>query len=326
MLNNEVVFVCDIVENHSNVTIDTKDLETPTCVYFDEVYNALSKISSQVTVYRSPDELIDHISTHKNSVVISLWSGKDNRNRKAFIPSICEAYHIPYVGADSYIHTICTDKHLTKQLCKTYNIKFPRDQIIYSAYDLKRVQHLNYPVVIKPNLEGGSIGIFQRNLVDTPDEAKTISLELLEHYDSILAEEYIPGHEISVCVAGPAQDIKVFQSIQVHVDGKTYFDHDIFSVETKKIDPGRRTRNVNNDLLTSKEKQQLRSLYASMGKVEMIRFDGRVNKNGFNLIELTPDCNLGRSGSMALAFRASGYSFEEMFEYLIRVAIDRQMQ
>lgn len=321
MFEKEIVFVCDVIENHNTATIKTKDLETPSRSYFDEVYNALLKLTNQVTVYKSPKELIDHITDHKDSVVFSLWAGKDNRNRKALIPSICEAYHIPYVGADSYIHTICADKHLAKQLCNSYGIKTPRDQLILSASDTKKLRYLKYPVVVKPNLEGGSIGIFQRNLVDSPDDAKEICLELLENFDSILAEEYIQGQEISVCVSGTKQDIMIFQSVQVQIDGKTYFDHDIFSVETKKISPSRRSRQVNNSLLTEKEKQQLSALYASMGKVDMIRFDGRVNKDGFFLIELTPDCNLGKSSSMAMAFQTKGYSYEEMFNYLLHLAI-----
>jgi len=57
-----------------------------------------------------------------------------------------------------------------------------------------------FPVVIKPNFEGGSIGIFNKNLVDCYEDAICIGKELLLSYCPLLAEEYVEGEEISYCI------------------------------------------------------------------------------------------------------------------------------
>ena len=198
MLDREIVFIADRVKNHDNATIYSYDLEKLADEYFEQMRSSLNSCASTVTYYSSPNAFLDHISEHKESLVFSLWSGESLKNRRALIPSICEAYGIPYVGADPYIHTICADKHLCKMLCKRCDISFANDVIISSAYDFPLLKKFKYPAVVKPNFEGGSIGIFNSNLVNNYNDATLACQTLLSNFSQLIVEEYIPGEEINV--------------------------------------------------------------------------------------------------------------------------------
>lgn len=57
------------------------------------------------------------------------------------------------------------------------------------------------------------------------------------------------------------------------------------------------------------------------GKTELIRIDGRLNKTGFYLLELSTDVGLSPVSTMTQAFESAGYSYQDMFEILLSNAI-----
>lgn len=320
MLNQEVVFIADRVHNYENATISNRNLEMLTDTYYNTVTSALKNIAPAVAIYDTPKEFLDKIQKHKNSIVLSLWSGTGLRYRRALIPSICEAYGIKYVGADPYVQTICADKHISKSLCSSADLSTPKDVVLSSKYDFSLLDTLHFPVVIKPNFEGGSIGIFKENLVNNYKEAIQVSLRLLSEFNQILAEEYICGEEISICIAGTHREISVCQAVRHVINGKTFFDREILGAETKKINQDEHTSDIITNRFPNNEIEKALALFNLLGKVEMMRIDGRLYNNKFSVIELTPDCSLSATSSMYFAFSAEGYSYDEMIEMLCKNA------
>ncbi len=320
-LNANIVFVAEHIDSHSNATIHSTDLEMLNDTYYQQVNNALQDICDQLTYYSSPKRLIENAKLHKSDVVLSLWSGEKSRNRRALIPSICEAYGIAYVGADSYVHTISQDKYLSKLICREHGILCPNGVLIDSNHDYNLINSLKFPVVIKPNCEGGSIGIFAENLANNYQEAIQVCSNLLPQFTPLIVEEYVPGEEVSVCIAGTHEKNLIFQVVRQYIGDKTFLDHEIFSAEIKKIDNSNRHRDLITKRFPNSEKDKLIELYQSLGKVEVIRFDGRLNNEGFHMIEFTPDCSLSLSSSVSLSFREEGYSYKDMFQFLCNNAL-----
>lgn len=321
MIDKTLIFIADRVPDHKNATLSSRDLEKVANNYFNSMMKALSAISSSVIHYSSPAEFMEHIAEHKDCIVLSLWSGENSRNRRALVPSICEAYGIPYIGGDSYIQTICADKHLAKVFCRQHGVDTARDVIISRASDFPILKTLHYPAVVKPNFEGGSIGIMNKNLVDSYEEAESVCTELLPIFQQLLVEEYVPGEEISVCIAGAGDQIDVFEVIRIVVGGQSYFAHALYGAETKKAGMASIKREIITEHLPDHLRNKLLALYKSMGKVDVMRIDGRLSSKGFTVIELTPDCNLSSKGSMGLAFQRAGYTHAEMLQRLCENAL-----
>lgn len=322
MINKNIVLIADRVKNHNNANIKSTTLEFAEDDYFNALYASLKELDANLVHYENPKDFLKNINLHKNDVVLSIWSGEKSRNRKALVPSICEAHNIPYVGADSYLHIVSADKHLSKEICNHFNIPSANDVLIYDEKDLWLLENLKFPIIIKPNLEGGSIGIFKNSFVKNTIDAKKVSRDLLKSFSPIIAEEYLVGEEVSVCIAGINESIDVFQIMEQKIGDKSFFTHEILSAEIKKTHDCPRTIKPANDALPWDEKNKLLNLFNSLGKVEVMRIDGRINNKKFYLIELTPDCSLNITGSVSLAFKNAGYTYKRMLEVLIENAIN----
>src|ERR1700693_1413354 len=109
-LSMNVVLIADRIKSFEDVDLASNDLELIEDSYFDDLFESLSNLFRKVHVYESPMKFLSSIANHKQDFVFSIWSGKNSRNRRALVPSICEAYNIPYLGADTYTNILCQDK------------------------------------------------------------------------------------------------------------------------------------------------------------------------------------------------------------------------
>lgn len=314
---NNVVLICDRVANREGINLYSDNLEFTSNTYFNAISKALVEYASEVYFYEQPSEFIDNIGKHKNDIVISaIWSGTKSRNRKSLIAAICEAYNIKYVGADSYVQSICQDKQLSKVLLDGTCIKAPRG-ILFSPGNLnyQNLDFLNFPVIVKPNLEGSSIGISDNSIADTKESAIHNIENIVNVFPSVLVEEYIPGREISICCVGK-NTVDLMEAVELQIDGKNFFEKQVWGYESKKGGKCKVTRKVVTPEIPRSVLDAAKKIFLSLGKVDYMRIDGRLYHDQFYLIEFTPDCSLHPDCFMYEAFRYNGYSYNEMIAAL----------
>ena len=105
---------------------------------------------------------------------------------------------VKYTGSDKNSSILCIDKHASKELVLKEEILTP-DWISLSLDDKLIENNLKYPLVVKPNSEGSTIG-----LTIIKDSSKlTDAVNLARKFDKkILLESFIAGREITVTVVG----------------------------------------------------------------------------------------------------------------------------
>ncbi|MFY4759775.1 hypothetical protein ACOTV0_05985 [Aliarcobacter butzleri] len=163
---NNIILVADIFEHtEENINFNSTTLEKPSQKYIDDVVNALKKYSKQVFVCNSPKELNIHLLKNSVDFVMTIYGGEISRNRLALVPAICESMNVKFLGADVYNRIICQDKNLCKMFAKKFNILSPNSILVDSEDDLYLIKSLKFPLVIKPNYEGSSIGISNMNFL-----------------------------------------------------------------------------------------------------------------------------------------------------------------
>ena len=313
-----IVIISDRVENRDGIDIFSNNLEFSSPTVFNALKNAAENLFSKVYYYDSPKDFMDNIGKHKNDYVLAtVWSGSDTRNRKIYIPSICEAYGIKYVGADSFAQALCADKSICKKYCLQYGINSPKDIVFHKNSKIELLNALQYPVVVKPNFEGASIGISDNNLAYCKQDAEKIMNTLFKKYEELIVEEYIEGTEISACIVGNNEDIKLFEIVKLLLDGNDYFTNQIWGYESKKGGKVHVSREIITNTLNDDIKYAFINLFNSLGKVDFMRIDGRLYNNKFYLIELTPDCSLHPDCFMYFSFQSNGYTYDEMIHLLI---------
>lgn len=141
----------------------------------------------------------------KPDIVFNLASGFQGPYREAYVPTCLENLGVPYTGADPLTASICQDKHSTKALLRAGRVPVPRALYVTSVEDVaaRPMDQGQFPVILKPNNWGRSVGIHQQSVLDNQGDLIMLAQELLEEgLGPLIAEEYIPGREITLSLLG----------------------------------------------------------------------------------------------------------------------------
>lgn len=325
-MNKRIVMVVDKMKNDKLLAdITRNDLEGNSADQTQRLKRSLEKVGC-VTCYESVADFAKHLDEHANDIVFPMYYGPAGYNSKAIVPSLCETCGINYVGADAYAQLLCNDKTLSKQYASNFGIHCPKGCILRpnTSRDaiLAELRSFNPPLIVKPNVGGGSTGISVNNIVYSYFDAIELAQFLMSNlHVPILIEEYIEGYEVELIAVGTQKRIAFCEEVQLLMGNKAYFDHDLWSFETKSIDDSSIEFSLSH-FVSSRDRDNLLALFQSFEKLEVIRFDGRVKNGCFYLIELSPDCYLGDDCAFYYAFRENGYSHDEMFRFLIKNSLE----
>ncbi len=131
-----------------------------------------------------------------------------------------------YTGADEYFYQVTTSKIPMKEAFEKAGVPTPPWKIIRSA-DANTEElfaQLGSPIILKPAISGGSMGVGVKNVVNTPEEAKEQIRRMFEGYrgwnlaaDGIIAEQFIAGEEYTTLIVGsalPQSFCKVYDPVE----------------------------------------------------------------------------------------------------------------
>ncbi|MEO8617246.1 MAG: D-alanine--D-alanine ligase, partial [Luteolibacter sp.] len=106
-----------------------------------------------------------------------------------------EKIGIPYTGAGSASSKLAIHKSLAKERFIAAGVPTARSETISLTPGLLPNLTIKAPLVIKPPLEGSSVGI---QIVKAQDEVAGALLKAAEKYSEVLIEEFIEGKELTV--------------------------------------------------------------------------------------------------------------------------------
>lgn len=129
-----------------------------------------------------------------------------------------ETLGIPYTGSGILASSLCMNKQLSKMLLKTVGIQTPAGLYWKDVYDPQAVEQLGYPVIVKPNLGGSSIGV---QLVQNEKELLTAVQEASHLDQGILIEPYLKGTELTCAIL----DGEVLPIIGIRSAHSEWFDY-----------------------------------------------------------------------------------------------------
>jgi D-alanine-D-alanine ligase len=106
-----------------------------------------------------------------------------------------EKLGVPYTGAGSASSKLAIHKSLAKERFLAAGVPTARSETIFLSPGLLHNLTIKAPLVIKPPLEGSSVGI---QIVKEQDEVPGALLIAAEKYREVLIEEFIEGKELTV--------------------------------------------------------------------------------------------------------------------------------
>lgn len=270
----------------------------------------------------------DELQKHKPDLVFNRTEGLNGESREAHIPAILEMLQIPYVGSGVKTLAVCLDKAWTKTFVQAHGVHTPEYKIV-SNIEGARAFFPRFPVILKPNEEGSSIGINEDNVVWTQEAFERKIEQMLSSYQqNILVESFIAGREISigVLVRSP-YDIEIFPPLEVDFSKMPSKVGGVFGQIAKTtyddlshyLCPAPISSELKNTL-----EEQSRKICQALEIREFARLDFRIDDNGqpwFLEINPLPGMDFDMENNdfsfySLMAFKA-GYSFDTLMAKLI---------
>jgi D-alanine--D-alanine ligase len=292
----------------------------------------------KVEVSGPASNLLERLETIDPDVIFNTAEGHSGRMREAFYPSLFEELGIPYTGSDAYTNAITLDKWLTKLVVQRAGIDTPRAMLVTPRNFesvTERGAGLAFPVIIKPNHEGSSKGIYNTDsargglgssVVREPrDLPAALKVALRQYPDGVLVEEYIEGLDIALGhIEGVGHDNGLLTPVELQIETGTERPFNIYDYRLKNLEPGkvqyRCPANIPRDVAA-----RLRSISSevirTLGLRDVARLDYRVTPEGrIYLLEANALPALSSSSSLFAATAQVGLTYNATIAAILNAA------
>jgi len=235
--------------------------------------------------------------------------GGDGEN--GVIPGFLQSLGVKYTGSRNEASAICMDKRISKALVHRKDLLTPNWVSLANNDPLPSVGDMVFPVVIKPNDQGSTIGLTVVKDESELDDA----IELARQFANVvLIEEFIAGKEITVTVIGD----KAYPIVEI-VPSHGLYDYECKYNQgmTEYFCPA----NIDKDLTKAIQESALK-IHKLLGCRHYSRADFRLDENGKAwFLELNTLPGMTETSLVPKAAKASGLSFPELIQTIINEAL-----
>ena len=252
-------------------------------------------------------------------IFIALHGGK---GEDGTIQAVLDLTGKAYTGSGVLASALGMNKHISKKLFQQSGILTPRWIYKDSANRTNRVElqseieKLGFPLVVKPNNQGSTVGLSVIDHLSQLDEA----IGIAEQFSSqILFEEFIPGREITVAVLDD-EPLPVVEIVPEH--GIYDYECKYTTGKSKYICPAELTPEQ-----TEEVQQAGLKAFQALGCEGYARVDFRMNPDGtFYCLEVNTLPGMTEHSLVPKAAQAAGISFSQLTDRIVQLARKRQKQ
>ena len=178
------------------------DSEFDTQKTLESILGSLRTAGHTVHLVEATRDLPQWFLTHRVDVVFNIAEGTHGEYRESQVPAILESLNVPFTGSSSVTLAIALDKAKTKQILASEGIPTPAWQL-FPTPTTPLSARLEFPLIVKPNREGSSKGIWRESVVGDAASLRVQVARIYERYhQEVLVEEFIRGRELTVGVLG----------------------------------------------------------------------------------------------------------------------------
>ena len=292
----------------------------------------------KVEVSGPASNLLERLETIDPDLIFNTAEGHSGRMREAFYPSLFEEVGIPYTGSDAYTNAITLDKWLTKLVVQRAGIDTARGMLVTPRNFesvTERGAGLAFPVIVKPNHEGSSKGIYNSDVTrgvlgssvvkEPRDLTAALKVALRQYPDGVLVEEYIEGLDIALgFIEGVGHDNGLLTPVELLIETGVDRPFNIYDYRLKNLEPGkvqyRCPANLPRDVAA-----RLRSISSevirTLGLRDLARLDYRVTQEGrIYLLEANALPALSSSSSLFAATAQVGLTYNATIASILNAA------
>ena len=298
----------------------------------DEVLEALRKNGHDPFFHqlRGEASLLELARSRADLVfnMVEAFAGDDAK--EAHVAAFLELLDLRYTGAGPQGLFLAQDKAVAKEIFDFHHIRTPRFAVSYRG-KLDHADDLEFPLIVKPASEDGSVGIDAGAVVQTLRELMERVALLQERFDCpALIEEYIEGREIYVGVLGNDKpnalpivelDLSKLPEGMPHIAGKEVK----WEKGTEAYDLTKSAAAQGLDDPTVKRLQDTAvQVYGALKLRDYGRVDMRLTNDGrIYVIEANPNPWLAPEAELAMAAALAGRSYVQLIGQIVELALAR---
>ncbi len=219
---------------------------------------------------------------------------------------------IPYVGSGHAASAVAMDKDLSKRLFRVAGIPTP-DWMMAPVDTDEAGARLGYPLVVKPNKQGSTVGL---TVVRAPDQLEAAIQVAFGTDDEVMLEQFIPGRELT-CGVLAGEPLAV---------GEIVMKSDVFDYESKYQEGG--AEEIFPADLTDEQTRTIQDFAVRAHRALKLegfsRADFRLDADGgLWCLEVNTLPGMTRTSLLPQSAQAAGIAFPELCDRMCRLALER---
>jgi D-alanine-D-alanine ligase len=267
---------------------------------------------------------LSHVEADLLFNMVEGFGGDDTK--EAYVAAFYDLLGLPYTGSGPQGLALALDKVLTKKILAFHGIRSPQFATVYRGR-LDWAHEIEFPVIVKPASEDGSIGIGFSALAGSIKELMERIDQLHAEFDHpVLIEQYIDGREIYVGVLGN-EKLEALPPVELDLSHLPKGTPRIAGTEVKWEEGTRAYRGskVRIPRLPPKVLEALRdaafTAFQALALRDYARFDFRVTPDGkVYMIEANPNPYLHSGAEFMRGCRASGRTHPKTILEIVELA------
>ena len=244
--------------------------------------------------------------------------GEDGR-----IQAMLEYWQIPYTGSGVLASALGMNKLKCIEILNSYNIKTARHLVVselpedFSKLDRIINDSFGYPIVIKPNESGSSVGV---SIIRNFSDLEVAVSKAFQEDGLILIEEYLVGRELTCPVMGNSgsSDLIALPPAEILAGKAEFFDYQAkyFSNDTKEVCPAEIGSELTLEIQELAKKAHIILGCDGLTRSDFILRDGVLYFLEINTIPGQTEVSLSPKAAKAI-----GWSFSEFLDKQIEMAL-----
>jgi D-alanine-D-alanine ligase len=296
----------------------------------EEIFEALVKLGHEPTYVSidGSDKSLTAITKGNYDLYFNLvesYAGDDTK--EMHIAAYLDLLGVLYTGTGPQGMYLASNKAIAKKIFAFHKIRTPYFATCYRGV-LDHSHDIEFPLIVKPTSEDGSIGIDKNSVVDNVKDLMERIHYIQDEFDSpALIEEYIDGREIYAAILGN-QDPHVLPLVELDLSRlpadmpkvagtEVKWEKDSEAYKCTKSAPCEDLDEETTDLLS----KTALAAYQALKLRDYARIDMRLSKKGQPyVIEANPNPWLSSASEFAMAAKKSGRSYADTIGEIVELA------
>ncbi|HEU5320044.1 MAG TPA: ATP-grasp domain-containing protein [Methylomirabilota bacterium] len=299
----------------------------------EEVAEVLRRAGHQVffVVVDGSRRCLVNLARARADLLFNLVEGfGDDDTKEPAVAAYYDLLSLRYTGSGPRGLALAMDKAITKKILHFHSVQSPLFLTVFRGR-LDWAHDLEFPVIVKPAREDGSIGIGFSALAGSIKELMERIDQLHADFNHpVIIEQYIEGREVYIGVIGNTQP-EAFPPVELDLSHLPEGTPRIAGTEVKWQEGTRAYRGSRNRIpddlpadLVERLQAAAVTAFQTLGLRDYARFDFRITKDGVPyLIEANPNPYLYSAGEFVKGARASGRTHPDTILEIVELALSR---